>query len=93
MFTAACSGNKLHIHVRAFARRGSHRKHGFPSIVASIRVYAAVAWQRVDQIPYIVLGFIDISGSFVMQLIKLCRAMLYVNPAKSCPLSFQVNFK
>jgi hypothetical protein len=35
-----------------FARRGQHRKHSLPSIAAAIRVYRAVAWQRVDQIRY-----------------------------------------
>jgi hypothetical protein len=40
------------LYLRAFARRGKHRKHSFPSTVASIRVYKAVAWQRVDQIRY-----------------------------------------
>jgi hypothetical protein len=52
MFTAALPGNRLSICIRDFSRRGPHRKHSFPSIVASIRVYEAVAWQRVDQIRY-----------------------------------------
>jgi hypothetical protein len=30
------------LYLRAFARRGPHRKHSFPSVVASIRVYRAV---------------------------------------------------
>jgi hypothetical protein len=42
------------LYLRAFARSGPHRKHSFPSIVVSIRVYKAVAWQRVDQICYII---------------------------------------
>jgi hypothetical protein len=29
-------------------------ENSFPSIVASIRVYEAVAWQRFDQIRYII---------------------------------------
>jgi hypothetical protein len=40
------------LYLCAFARRGPHRKQSFASIVASIRVYSAVAWQRVDQIRY-----------------------------------------
>jgi hypothetical protein len=40
----------------AFYQRGSHRKHSFLSLVASIRVYRAVAWQRVDRIRYNTLG-------------------------------------
>jgi hypothetical protein len=49
MFTAAFLAANF-LYLRAFARRGSHRKQSYPSIVASIRVYRAVAWQRVDQI-------------------------------------------
>jgi hypothetical protein len=37
---------------RAFAWRGPQRKHSFFSVVACIRVYKAVAWQRVDRIRY-----------------------------------------
>jgi hypothetical protein len=36
--------------VRSFARRGPNRKHSFPSSVACIRVYRAVAWERVNHI-------------------------------------------
>jgi hypothetical protein len=32
-----------------------HIEISFPSIVASIRVYRAIAWQRVDQIHYNVI--------------------------------------
>jgi hypothetical protein len=38
------------LELRAFARLGPYRKHSFPFIVACIRVYKTVAWQRVDQI-------------------------------------------
>jgi hypothetical protein len=55
MFSTALPSNKLPIYNRAFARRGPHRKHIFPSIIASIRVYEAVAWQRVDQIRHNIL--------------------------------------
>jgi hypothetical protein len=40
------------IYLRAFGLNGPHRKHYFPSIVACIRVYKVVAWQRADQIRY-----------------------------------------
>jgi hypothetical protein len=46
MFTAALPGNAILF--------GADRiENSFHSIVASIRVYGAVAWQRVDQIRYI----------------------------------------
>jgi hypothetical protein len=45
MFTATLSGNRLPISPCADGIENS-----FPSIVASIHVYRAVAWQRVDQI-------------------------------------------
>jgi hypothetical protein len=43
------------LQLRVFARIGPHRKHIFLSIVACIRVYRAVAWQRVDQTRYNIL--------------------------------------
>jgi hypothetical protein len=49
-------GNRLPIYIRAIARLGPHTKHSFPSIVASIRVYGAVAWKRVDQVRYNTFG-------------------------------------
>jgi hypothetical protein len=52
MFTAALPGNRLSIYTSAFARHGPHRKHNFPPIITSIRVYGAVAWKRVDKIRY-----------------------------------------
>jgi hypothetical protein len=51
MFTDALPGNRLPITL-AFGWRELHRKHSSPSIVAFIRVYKAVAWQRVYQIRY-----------------------------------------
>jgi accessory gene regulator protein AgrB len=40
------------LYLRAFARHGPHRKHSFPSIVASLGFYRAVAWQDVEKIRY-----------------------------------------
>jgi hypothetical protein len=57
MFTAAFPGNRLPI-PPYFAWRETHRKHNFPSIVTSIRVYRAVAWQRADQVRYYTLLYI-----------------------------------
>jgi hypothetical protein len=67
------------LYLRAFARRESHRKHSFPSIVAFIRVYKAVAWQRIDQIRYkmIILLFLTAevaSQKSVMLLFITVRA-------------------
>jgi hypothetical protein len=53
MFTAALPGNRLSISPRLCSARIT--ENSFPSTVASIRVYEAVAWQRVDQIRYIIL--------------------------------------
>jgi hypothetical protein len=44
------------LHLRTFFRHGSHRKHSFLSIVASLRAYRAVAWQRVDPIRYNIIN-------------------------------------
>jgi hypothetical protein len=51
-----CSVAIAFLQLRAHAWRGQHRKHSFPSIVACILVYRAVAWQRVDQIRYSMLN-------------------------------------
>jgi hypothetical protein len=48
MFTALLLGDRLP--TVPPARHGPHRKHSVSSIVACIRVYRAVAWQRVDHI-------------------------------------------
>jgi hypothetical protein len=49
MFTASLPGERISTSLFA-PRRGPHRKQSFPSFVGSIRVYRAVAWQRVVQI-------------------------------------------
>jgi hypothetical protein len=38
------------LYLHAFARRGLHTRLSFPSTVASIHVYGAVAWQCIDPI-------------------------------------------
>jgi hypothetical protein len=43
------------LYLRAFAWSGPHRKQ-FPFYCCLIRVYRAVAWQRVDQIRYNTFG-------------------------------------
>ena len=47
-----------HCSVVLLGHSTSHREHNSPSIVACIRVYKAVAWQRVDQIRYSILELI-----------------------------------
>jgi hypothetical protein len=50
------------LQLRGLARRTPHRKYSFPSIVACIRVYKAVAWQRVDQIRYNIKMNLKVTG-------------------------------
>jgi accessory gene regulator protein AgrB len=52
------------LYLRAFVRSGPHRNHSFPCIVASIRVYRAVAWHRIDQIRYNIFTLLTFSFSF-----------------------------
>jgi hypothetical protein len=70
MFTAVLPGNGLP-YLRAFTRSGPHRKHSFPSIVASIRVYRAVAWQRIDQIRYNIFKSGSDFGQFLLPVFMI----------------------
>jgi hypothetical protein len=54
MFTLRCLTTDF-LYLRDFSRRRPHRKQRFPSIVACIRGYKAVAWQHVYQIRYSIL--------------------------------------
>jgi hypothetical protein len=52
MFTAALPGNRLPISPCFCSARAAEKIYSFPSTVASIRIYIAVAWQRLDEIRY-----------------------------------------
>jgi hypothetical protein len=66
MFTTLLPGSRL---PTAPCARPAHRKYSFPSIVACIRVYRAVAWQRVDQIRYIIFELrLDLGVDFYIHV-------------------------
>jgi hypothetical protein len=67
MFTAALPATDL-LHLRAFARCRPHRKHSFPSVVASVLVYRAVDWQRVDEICYNIFYYSQVFGHLCQML-------------------------
>jgi hypothetical protein len=74
------------LYLRAFARRGPHRKHSFPSIVDSIHVYIALAWQLVDQISYNIYVYVNNSDKIKLNIHLNCnwynRQILFMNLAK-----------
>jgi hypothetical protein len=68
------------LQLRTPARRGPHRKHCFPSIVACIRVYKAAAWQRIDQILHNINLYerviIELSSFFFINLKTVVHVLL-----------------
>jgi hypothetical protein len=67
---------------RAPAWRKPNRKHNFPSVVASIRVYRAVAWQRVYQNHYSIFAgaFHTWSPSPSIRNLRARQAMVTMDP-------------
>jgi hypothetical protein len=67
---------------------GVHTKHSFPSVVACIRVYRAVAWQRVDEILYSIYGICAIYRIYAVYIHNIQGAsmmrMVYIAILFAC---------
>jgi hypothetical protein len=53
----------IYIYILVLLLGADRLENSFPSVVSSIRIYGAVAWQRVDQIRYNTVGLLYLTSS------------------------------